>query len=642
MQNSLLNLQLRNEMIDYTKKQFRESWFRDSVLGDISFDNFRRKKNNPVYVGNEKDGYLWPVNLFLFKDPKSNFLYCYVGCYGLHNKGYSPYGPCRLMRSSDGGDKWEDLGVVLKGSPDIFDGNGKEAGGTPEGGIVYDKGIYHFIYDWGTQTALSEGPNGIAYAKAISPEGPFERDSKPIHLNLNQKEIIGVYKRTYACTLIKRKSDWLILNSMDHFTNEGSCWALAYMRSKKPNGPYSEPKLLLYPQSKYYLPVHVEFYPFFTYQGYVYAMGASVALNRNYQVAFRAKIEEAHLPKSWQIYQEGSIWHSKPLENEAYGLWGQSIAGYIDKKKKFIVGFPSKNSNNIGTINIAERDWDSPYKDGGIISAPNGRAITFVKKSFENFTLKAKIRSNKTIKIFWNYNGVLGADSLGSDASLHPKVLTNLTLLELGEVNWKLSQINEKAEKAIIDKGTAAIEINTIYPVFIDIIQNREKLEIVINKKKIWAGEISSFSGNIGLLAEKGTIYYIDKFAILGKGEETSKFLLPGEGIRGAGNIRRVHKWELVRDSDFKFGFGYLNKIKGAMIKWNYLGKGFKLYSPLRIEFGAFDLFLDGKFLKTIDLKKKRASSHIIFNLDVSYGYHAVIQINRDGIIPCDTLEYTL
>ena len=237
------------------------------------------------------------------------------------------------MRSKDNGNTWENLGMVLKGSPDTFDGNGKEPGGTPEGGIVYDKGIYHFIYDW----CMNVGgltPGGIAYAKSKSPEGPFERDSNPIHLNLNQKEIIGVHKRTYACTLIKCKSDWLILVSMDHCTNEGSSWALAYMESKTPNGPYSEPKLLLYPQSKYFLPVHMEFYPVFTYQEYVYAAMTSVALNRNYQVIYRAKIEKAHIAESWQIYQEGSIWHSKSVENETYGLWGQTIAGYVDNKKK--------------------------------------------------------------------------------------------------------------------------------------------------------------------------------------------------------------------------------------------------------------------------------------------------------------------
>jgi len=630
------------EMIDYAKKEFRESWFRDSVLGDISFDNFQRKKNNPIYVGNEKDGYLWPVNLFLFKDPKSYFLYCYIGCYGLHNKSYFPFGPCRLMRSEDGGDNWEDLGIVLQGSPDTFDGDGKQAGGTPEGGIVYDKGTYHFIYDWGAQTDLERGPNGIAYAKSHSPEGPFERDPQPIHINIAQKPLMGIYQRVYACSLIKRKDDWLILVSMDHCSSEGSCWALACMSSKQPNGPYSEPKLLLYPQSKYHLPVHMEFYPAFVYQGYIYAPLTSVALNRNYQIIFRAKIEEAHLPKAWQIYQAGSVWHSEPLENEAYGLWGQAIAGYVDEKGKFIVGFPSKNGEDIGTINIAERPWNAPYKDGGVLSAPNGRAITFVKKSFKDFTLRAEIRSNKNIKIFWNYKGPLGADSLGADATLHPKVLSDITLLEIKEDGWKLSHIDEKGEESIVKEDFIPIKLGVDSPVFIDIFQN-EKSEIFLNGKKIFSEKSMPSSGNIGVLAEKGTVYYVDKFIISGKAEEATKFLLPQEGIRGAGNIKAIHGWELTEDSDFKFGFGYLNRRKGAMIKWNYLGKGFKLYSPLGPDFGQCDLYLDGEFLKTINLNEgRKRESAKVFELAAPYGYHAVVLINRDGIMPCDTFEYTL
>ena len=427
-----------------------------------------------------------------------------------------------------------------------------------------------------------------------------------------------------------------------HTGKEGCAWALACMTAEKPNGPYSEPKLLLYPQSKYFHPVHVEFYPAFIYRKYIYAPFTSVVLNRNYLIIFRAKIEEAHLPTAWKIYQ-GSVWHSEPLENETYGLWGQSFFGYVNEKKKFIVGFPSKDSKNIGTINLAERPWNVPYKDGGILSAPNCRAITFVKKSFEEFDLKSKIRSNKNIKIFWNYHVPLGADSFSSDATLHPKAMTDLTILELNRYSWKLSQIDNNGEEIIISRNDSTnIPMGVSRPVFINIAVKREKTKILVNKKNICAGKLPINTGNIGLLAEERVVYFVDTFIISGIGKATTKFLLPGEGIRGAGNIKKVHNWELVSDNDFKFGFGYLNNRKGAMVKWNYLGKGFRLYSPSKPEFGSFDLFLDGKFLKTVNLTKERTSSHIIFSLNVPYGYHAVVQINRNGTMACDTLEYTL
>ena len=81
------------------------------------------------------------------------------------------------------------------------------------------------------------------------------------------------------------------------------------------------------------------------YDGYVYAMYASVGLNRNFQAIYRAKIEEAHRAEAWQLFQHGTAWHSEPVVNEGMGLWGQSFSGFVDRNGQFQVCSPRRTRN---------------------------------------------------------------------------------------------------------------------------------------------------------------------------------------------------------------------------------------------------------------------------------------------------------
>ena len=223
---------------------------------------------------------------------------------------------CVLLRSTDRGQSWANLGVVLEGSKELFD----QGGATPDVSVVYADGRYHMVYDWVEPDWSQLG--GLAYAWAEKPEGPFHRAPQPITRNQELTPLLGKYQRTYAATLLRRKHDWMIVAMMDHAPNS---WALFGMTAPKPEGPYGERILLRNVEADGFHPPLLEFYPAFVHRGFVYAPATSVALNRNYNALFRAPLERAAEPGAWELVQNGSVWHAEDVENEAYGLVGADV-----------------------------------------------------------------------------------------------------------------------------------------------------------------------------------------------------------------------------------------------------------------------------------------------------------------------------
>ncbi|MCP4645372.1 MAG: hypothetical protein GY851_33320, partial [bacterium] len=232
--------------------------------------------------------------------------------------------------------------------------------------VTYADGRYHMCFDWGTanltwQNAANPPPDvnsGCGYAWAERPEGPFTITARPIATTREQPLLEGKYRRIYASSIIKRTNDWLVLTLTDSGPSFG--WALLGMTAEKPEGPYTSPKLLLYPESDRFHPPLLEFFPAFVHEGYVYAPSTSVALNRNFGTVFRVPMETAMKPEAWSIVQHGSVWHAADVEHEAFGIWGQTFSGFVDPEGVFRVMFPSRDSQGRGTINLASRPWEAP------------------------------------------------------------------------------------------------------------------------------------------------------------------------------------------------------------------------------------------------------------------------------------------
>ena len=122
----------RSRAIDFALGPQADAWLRHDALGDPSFDSFQRRPGNPIVRG--KPPLNWPVNGFLFEDPKSGYWYAYIGNY---MTGYNigpglPTTHCRLHRSKDRGKTWEEIGPIFNDPKFHFEGDAQPANGAPE------------------------------------------------------------------------------------------------------------------------------------------------------------------------------------------------------------------------------------------------------------------------------------------------------------------------------------------------------------------------------------------------------------------------------------------------------------------------------------------------------------------------------
>ena len=174
--------------IDFALGAQADAWLRHDSLGDPSFDSFEHRPGNPIVRG--KPPLNWPVNGFLFEDPKSGYWYAYIGNY---LTGYDigpglPTTHCRVHRSKDRGKTWEEIGPIFNDPKFRFEGDTQTANGAPDVTVAFADGRYHLAYDWFSDNLAWAGmldppkgfDNGCAYAWSERPEGPFHRAAHPI------------------------------------------------------------------------------------------------------------------------------------------------------------------------------------------------------------------------------------------------------------------------------------------------------------------------------------------------------------------------------------------------------------------------------------------------------------------------------
>jgi hypothetical protein len=613
--------------IDLAEPCFREVWFSHPAVGDPSYDAFVRFAGNPVYQGSPP--YEWPVNGTLFKDPGTGNFYCYVS---LYPKGYWPAGPTKLLRSRDAAQTWEDLGLVLQGDKDAFDGDGVRAGATCDASVAADADGYHMAYGW-AKPDNSDG--GIAYAFSRSPEGPFVRDPKPIHAESMQPLLTPGYKRVYASSILRRRHDWMILASMSTPGNAGGMWAFIGMTAPEARGPYSGPVFLRSPQQGYWQPQPIEFFPAFVHEGYVYAPLTSVAANRGYQVIYRAPLEEAHRLEAWSVWQSGSAFHAESNPWEAHGIWGQAFAGLVDSEGRFRVLYPSRNSDGVGTINLASRPWSQPYTQGFRISGPNAPALALALRSYEHFRLQTSFHADGDWRLVWNCQGPLGPDRASADARISPLTWRNMTMFSVRGGAWLLEDISARGDRQVLAKGMLSRVSD--YTVALD--QTAGRAAIDVNGTLLCAATVATPGGALGLIAEQGVCLHVRRFVLDGRGAAASWFLLPLEGLVGAGNKER--DWA-PREAGFRYETGYTASFEGARAKWSFHGQRVRLWSPRGPDFGEAEVCLDGASTGRVSLhsEQPRESAAVWESNALSPGPHALMLVRVSGTLPVDCAEF--
>lgn len=625
---------------DYAVSTQVDAWLHHPVVGDVSFDSFERAEGNPILQG--APPMAWPVNGFLFHDPVSGRDYAYVGEYA---SGYAltpgVASRCVVLRQEADG-HWENLGPIFDPEPHVYEGEVSPVYHAPDVSVVYDAGRYHLCFDWTTQNTTwenasappPEANSGVGYAWAERPEGPFHHVARPIATTREQVPLLGKYRRLYASTLIRRANDWLVLTLTDSGPYFG--WALMGRTASAPEGPYSEPTLLLYPESPRYLPPLLEYFPAFTHEGYVYSPATSVARNRNYQALFRAPIEKAMEPGAWEAVQFGSMWHAEPVPHEAAGIWGQTFSGYVDANATLKVLFPSRTADNLGTISIAQRPWSQPLREHGfVVSAHGGPSLALLRREGGIKSIYLELDARGTWSLIWDAAMPIGPDRPASDSMPHPHTLAYHTGLRIGEDTWTLYQRGLPGEEKEIAHGNLA-SLDTRH---VRVERNAEGAAMLqMGDKLVWQGKLPVATGMPGLLMEPGSWARVERFELEGDLTSAPLTYFYTEALCGA--AQRAEDWDARVEPAFRFGVGAVSKAAGAKAKWNFDGDAFAIWGPRGPEYGSARILVDGQQRGEVNFHREASApaSQVYRNARLGHGRHTVILEAGDKAIPVDSL----
>lgn len=628
---------------DYTLLANKNSWSQDYAFGSPSWDTFERYPNNPIYRG--RKGMEWPVNGFLFSDPVSGNWYLYIGEYrkdyrvdqGTNKRDLN----CVIFKSTNKGETWNKIGDLFPVNMLCYDSINIQAADVM---LTYSEGKYHMVFDW-----ISNGFNwrnaersGIGYAVADSPEGPFVVSREPVKINTQYKKkpLLGRYWRMYAPMIIRRKNDWLLAYMMDTSPHARS-WVLAVSTASKPEGPYSNTEIMLNVEKKTSYQPLLEYYPAFTHDDYIYFPATSVSINRNYQSIYRVKMEDATDADKYELYRSGSLWHSVNVENEYAGIWGQTFTGFIDKNDSIYVMFPSKDSNDYGTINLAGASWKQLERQRGFnLTANEGNSFSYIKMPVDLKSIDMEFMLEGTMHLVWDFHTPLdiingwGKFSLNQNDAVYKEVVISKT-------GWKINVFDSgKHVRQTVDSGN----INNL-----NLSKNNLSLKNVngkyvlsINNEKCWEGVLPGNPGILGLSLDPHSYLYAERLSV--QGRKIKGFVTYGfyRALVGAGNQDR--DWVFKKDTMFLYGRGAVSKKDSGFAKWNFDGKGFELFSPKGPMYGSINIYLDGKFLKNISLKNHEEikSSSIFKFTERGVKEHAVYIESLDGLLPVDCINVEL
>ena len=660
-------------------------WLAHPTVGEASFDGLVRHAANPVYRGAEP--FLWPVNGVLVPGTSPDEQALYIGLYA---KGYvpAPGGPNSQMLalvSHDSGRTWGNATTVCRGNASLYD----RGGGTPDGSAVLDRqGGMHLVYDWGTPGALghSSGDGGLGYAHSRAGAlGPFTRSPQPLNSQRDTGVISPGYRRVYGGTLLRRAHTWLVLAAMSTAGNSGGMWGLCALTASSPRGPFGAPTLLLWPQSSVWHPHPCEFYPAFQHGDFAYAPCTSLAANRNYQVIYRAPLDRASEPGAWEVFRAGSAWHWEGAPHEAAGIWGQTFSAFVDAEGTMHAMYPSRDGNNVGNINLASRPWAAPLVAHGFwVSAPAADALALMQRGVgPGFSLNATVAwrgAAANFSLRWNHRGDIGQGGAGlgfAGMRLSPRCLHRSTSLRVdaAEGRWALEQVLEGG--AVVPLAAGAVPEwepggdRTVRVVVNQAVVNggevRVKLGRAVVAEAVALPRDTELGGGLALHAAQGLALHATEFALSEQVSEqvseraarsehspVSWFLLPGEGMAGAGNagtnVSVLRDWAFVNGTagrHFRAGEGFEHPGGSdlALAKFSFEGVGCRLWAPRGPRYGEATVSVDGEVPRRVTLRASAARrSEVVFEWRATPAVRARHALSlrwaAGAALPVDSLEF--
>ena len=633
------------QIADYAKMCNMEAWLRHPVLGDPSFDNFTKLGQT---VHRSEKPFEWAVNGSIFSDPKTGWWYYYVALYP--RDYWNPESEiCHFIiyRSKDKGQSWENLG---KGFPDFkcpFVGREDVYMGAPDAVVRYDaaEDLYWMTYDWGSGRLIQQEnwkicqeylPDaGVALAWAKSPEGPFHQLKTWVHNNRLQTSQIGRFHRGYSSSAFKRKNDWICFIMQDSGPYHG--WGLTCRTAKTPDGEWSKPHLLLSPDRQGYYPELLEYCFCVQIGDKIYAPATSVAGNRNYQVVYAADIEQAEHPSAWKLVREGSLWHSRPLADERYGIWGQTLHGFIEDDKYYTM-YVGMDERKYGTLSVASCPVDRPFKDGFTISGHVGKSISPTLVAYNDFALTMHMDFTGTVEVFLKHHGILGPDRTTSNSVTSEESFVESLSVELSDKQeYRLLLRDPAGECCVLQQGLAEKKITSLGASW-----SHNRLCLAVNGKEVWAGDLTDALEKAGMNSEsfaeaplavcahEVSVLDCDCFLVEGEPKSYALRYSAREGV-----LASMHgiTWQPTEKEGFITQKGFLGG-KSQWVKWNFRGNGFRLYAPKGEDLGRAEIWVDGYLYATVDLYAPQAeASRMVYEVTGLPGEnrHAVVLKGYEG-----------
>ncbi|MFT3705266.1 MAG: hypothetical protein QM802_23060 [Agriterribacter sp.] len=611
---------------DFALLKHKDDWSHHYAYGSPSWDGFERFAGNPVYRG--RKGFEWPVNGFLFNDPVSHQWFLYIGEY---RENYAAEKStdrkdmnCVIYVSGNKGKTWTKKADLFEAGTKAYGGISIEA---PDVMVTYAEGKYHMIFDWVAANGTWENVDtaGLGYAVADKPEGPFRISEKPLKINTAYKlhPKLGKYSRMYAPMIVKRKNDWAILHMFD--TQPARAWCLAIATSDKPEGPYSDSKIVLNVEApNLHLPLQ-EFYPAFMYEDYMYFPATSVSLNRNYQSLYRAKTENLTDSSAYELVSGGSLFHGTQNSYEYAGIWGQTFTGFVDNDSLYIM-YPSKDTANYGTINLAKTKWPELLGEKGFrLSSHEQNAFTYIKSIQSVDRIAADFSLQGGAHFIWDFNGLLDIEDGWGKFSLNKPAMRYKELV-IGNAMWKLNVYDQSGAKAVIDSGAVHPGKDNDHTELI-IQRDKDQFSITINNELCWKGILASEPGIVGLALDPHSYIAADRFELGSDPANGSIAYGFYDALLSAGN--QDSDWTFTHDSSFLFSRGAISKKDSAIAKWIFEGKGFEWYAPKGPEYGKVHIFLDGHLSETVNLEStvtEKSAPRFIFHQLSPGKHHLFIQ----------------
>lgn len=637
---------MMSQRFDYAKMENAAAWLRHPILGDPSFDTFEKVGDT---LHTSQPPYEWAVNASLFRDPVSGWWYCFPGIYHF-GYAYDEKAPSDFLiyRSRNEGQSWE---YVAKGSEvgfEFFSGHPTLFDSHPDVVMFYEEetGRYWLAYDGSTSTqswelahtkipADSPRDSGSALAWAKSPEGPFHRLDAPVFSNKRSFGRMGRFDRGYATTVMKRERDWIAFILFDSHRNFS--WALGCATAPGPDGPWSPPHMLLSVDRGEYFPAPVEFYPCFAHEGRVYAPATSLGMNRSYQALFACELEQAHNPDAWTLAMDGNVFHSRPLPDEKYGIWGQTFHGFVHEGTLTVV-YPSKDERNFGTISIASRPWDAPLSDGFAFSGHNGASIAPLLRAYRAFSLSARVEFTGSIELLFGCAGIFGPNISASDAEPDASCFASCHALVLQEDGrYRLVSRDAQGGETVLLRGETASPITDI------------SLRVADGQAALILNDIPA--GNIPLVlpralplavaAHRFSWLTCTRFAVTGDIHPCTLRYNAWDALLSAGENR--DHWQADSGLAFRSPVGLIasGKHRG---KWNFIGSAVTLYAPKSPKLGSAEVWIDGHLHCVIDLHSDQdLPSQAVFDYaELVPGRHCLMLTPHEGTIALDMLKVTL